>query len=88
MHHATIGIQILTRENEDNFSDMEYHVIKNRNGERGSHNIKKHYQTATLVDFIDEDGNGYIPKETDGIGGFANANVMEDISDELDKLGW
>ena len=87
MHHATIGIQILTRENEDNYADLEYHVIKNRNGERGSHNIKKKFSTARLIDFDDENGK-YIPKESGAIGGFFTGNSIEDISDRLDKLGW
>jgi len=87
MHHATIGIQILTRENEDACADLEYHVIKNRNGERGSHNIKKRFQTATLVDFVDEDGNRYVPKNDDS-SIFTQVSAIEDISDRLEKLGW
>lgn len=87
MHHATLGIQILTRKNEDSYPDLEYHIIKNRNGERGSDIIKKHFQTATLIDFNENDDN-YVPRDSDKIGGFVNANVMEDISDRLAKLGW
>ncbi len=87
MHHATVGIQILTRKNEDTCADLEYHVIKNRNGERGSHNIKKQFQTATLVDYVDEDGNRYVPKNDDS-SLFTQVTTVEDISDRLEKLGW
>ena len=73
MHHATLGIQIHTRKDENSFSDLEYYVIKNRNGEEGSHLIKKHFQTATLVDLPD---NIYAPPQDDSIGGFTNANFM------------
>ncbi|MDP2685256.1 MAG: DnaB-like helicase C-terminal domain-containing protein [bacterium] len=86
MHHATIGVQILTRENEDSYADLEYHVIKNRDGEMGSHNIKKKFKTATLVDYKDDDGKGYIPNSNTGF--IPNVNVMEDISDKLSELGW
>ena len=81
MHHATIGIQILTRKNEDTFSDLEYYIIKNRNGECGKHNLKKKFQTATLVDI-----DSYIPINDFGI---VNVNInADDISDKLEKLGW
>ncbi|KKN70814.1 hypothetical protein LCGC14_0427060 [marine sediment metagenome] len=88
MHHATLGIQILTRKNEDNFGDLEYHIIKNRNGERGKHNLHKSFKTGSLIDIVDEDGNSYVPQTSDEIGGFSNANVMEDISGKLAELGW
>jgi replicative DNA helicase len=81
MHHATIGLQILTRKNEDTFSDLEYYIIKNRNGERGKHNLKKKFQTATLVDI-----DSYIPINDFGV---VNVNInADDISDKLAKLGW
>lgn len=82
MHHATVGVQILTRENEEILADLEYHVIKNRHGERGKHSINKNFQTATLVDNTDRP---YIPPNTDGS---TIPIVMEDISDKLADLGW
>jgi len=81
MFHATIGIQILTRKNEDSFSDLEYHIIKNRDGEKGKHNIKKKFKTSTLVDI-----ESYIPVNDYGV---VNININnEDISEKLAELGW
>ena len=79
MHHATLGLQIETRTDEDTYSDFIYHIIKNRNGERGSHTIKKNFQTATLIDL-----EPYVSQSSV----FPSANLMEDMSDKLDKLDW
>ena len=81
MHHATIGIQIETRTDELTYSDMPYHIIKNRNGEQGSHILTKRFKTGTLTD-----QDPY--KRTDDIGPFIPARIMEDLSEKLAKYGW
>lgn len=82
MHHATIGIQIETRKEEESMPDMRYHIIKNRNGERGAHNIKRDFRTATLIDFEE----GYTPKY-DSTFNVVNP-AMEDLSSVFDEFGW
>ncbi|MAE87674.1 MAG: hypothetical protein CMB80_33380 [Flammeovirgaceae bacterium] len=84
MHHATVGIQIETRVDEETFDDMPYHIIKNRNGERGNHLLKKNFRSATVID-----REPYVPIQDDGVGSFANVTLkMEDISAQLDDHGW
>jgi len=83
MHHASIGVQIETRKDEDAMKDLKYHVIKNRNGERGNHLLKKDFRTATVCD-LDE---GYKPKYEES--SFKSNNPgLEDISQVLDNFGW
>lgn len=84
MHHATVGLQIETRIDEDTFDDMPYHIIKNRNGEQGTHLLKKSFRNATVIDL-----KPYEPMHDDGIGDYSNATpAMEDISAHLDDYGW
>lgn len=84
MHHATVGLQIETRIDEDTYDDMPYHIIKNRNGERGDHLLKKNFRCATVVDM-----KPYVPLHDDGIGDYSNVNpAMEDISSHLEEYGW
>ncbi len=83
MHHATVGIQIETRQNEETFSDLVYHVIKNRNGERGQHTVVKKFAYATIKDI-----ESFVP-QVDDVGGYSSVNTFqEDISDKLERLGW
>lgn len=82
MHHASIGIQIETRPDEDTYADLPYHIIKNRNGERGHHILKKQFKYATLVD-----QDSYRPQH-DNIGSFTAVNQFDDLTDTLRDLGW
>lgn len=83
MHHASIGVQIETRKDEDAMKDLKYHVIKNRNGERGHHLLKKDFRTATVCDLAE----GYKPKYEES--SFKSNNPgLEDISQVLDNFGW
>lgn len=50
MHHANIGIQIETRQNEKQYPDMYYHLIKNRDGEQGRGKLIKNLSCGTLLD--------------------------------------
>lgn len=84
MHHATIGVQIETRVDEETFDDMPYHVIKNRNGERGKHFLKKNFRSATVIDL-----KSYVPVQNDGVVDYSNKiSAMEDISAHLNDYGW
>jgi len=83
MHHASIGIQIETRKDEDAMRDLKYHVIKNRNGERGHHLLKKDFRTATVCDLE----KGYKPKYEESTFK-ANNPALEDISSVLENFGW
>ena len=82
MHHATVGVQIETRIDEETYPDMVYHIIKNRNGERGSHILKKNFKSATVIDM-----KPYVPLTTDG-DAVVVVPAMEDISSYLDSFGW
>ncbi len=50
MHHANIGVQIETRQNEKQYPDMYYHLIKNRDGEQGKGKLIKNLSCGTLLD--------------------------------------
>lgn len=50
MHNANIALQIHTRPNEKNYSDMEIYFIKNREGELGKFNLIKDLSNCTLED--------------------------------------
>lgn len=56
MTHANIGIQIHTRPNEKANPDMEYFIIKNRDGEQNKGRLLKNLSCGTLTD-IKQDGN-------------------------------
>ena len=83
MHHATVGVQIETRQDEETYPDMTYHIIKNRNGERGNHLLRKDFRCATVVDM-----KPYVPMDDDGVGITSVTPPMEDISAYLDSMGW
>jgi replicative DNA helicase len=79
IHNASIGIQIESRDNESTYSDLLYHVIKNRNGELGKYHLnKKLYQSALLN----------IPYESDILGAEKINDPIGDISDIVEKIGW
>jgi len=84
MHHASIGIQIETRQDEDTYPDLIYHLIKCRDGERGQHLLKKDFRCASLTDLAP-----YVPQIDDAIGNFSSvAPAMDDISSHLEGFGW
>lgn len=82
LHHANIAIQLEKRKDEHTYSDLIYHIIKNRDGELGNHILYKKFSHATLRD-MDEP---YQPPTDDG---FAVVNnEVEDISKMLENIGW
>lgn len=82
MHHANIAIQIESRKDESTYSDLKYHVIKNRDGELGHHSLVKNFKHATLKDpdvpFSPPTEDFGLPLET----------MHEDISALLEKYRW
>ena len=50
MHNANIGIQIETRPNEKQYPDLNYHLIKNRDGELTSGKLNKDFVCGRLTD--------------------------------------
>jgi replicative DNA helicase len=82
MHHANIGIQIETRKNEYRYSDLTYHIIKNRDGELGRHVLKKNFKNASISEMEEP----YRPENFEN--GPAGDNGAIDISDYLKKIGW
>ncbi len=83
MTHANIGIQIETRKDENTYSDLIYHIIKNRDGELGKHILSKKFQNATIKDIAQ-----YIPPTSDDIIVSTGDNSIEDLSKFLDEIGW
>lgn len=79
MHNATVGIQIETRKDESLNFDFKYHIIKNRDGELGSHSLNKNFANANLTD-TEYIADGIIPSSSD--------NDVQDISDLLSKYQW
>lgn len=81
MHHANIGIQIETRKDEWLRDTFLYHIIKNRDGELGKHEISKRFANASIFDIP------FIPPERDEYGGYMSGfNDEDDISDQVKKL--
>lgn len=74
MHNANIGIQIEQRANEQSYPDMIYHIIKCRDGVKGSGVLIKDLPTGRLID-ADNDKD------------FENTTEYDyDISDQLKGL--
>jgi len=76
MTHANIGIQIHSRPNEKNYPDMEYFIIKNRDGEQNKGRLLKNLSCGTLVDVKQdsrEDGDAYEFTDFDDISYSADA---------------
>ncbi len=84
MHHANIGIQIESRKDEHTYSDMRYHIIKNRDGELGMHVLMKNFANASLKDMDPP----FSPKKDDLGALISGSNNAEDISDLLQKYNW
>lgn len=75
MQNANIAVQIETRQNEKQFPDMFYHLIKNRDGELGKGKLIKNLACGTLLDDeIKDEDVGY--EFTD----------VDDISDKIEFL--
>jgi len=77
--HATVVIQIETREDEDTHDDFIYHIIKNRDGEsRKKHVIWKNFSHSSITDkpFNTKDANEWSEQE----------DISADISDILGLL--
>jgi replicative DNA helicase len=65
MHHANMGIQIETRFNEDQYSDLRYHIIKNRRGPRKKGNMNKNLAMCLLTDKPYSGGQAAGPDSSD-----------------------
>ena len=50
LHHANLGLQLEKRPGEENYSDLKYHIIKNRKGPLLQGSFKKHYENGALYD--------------------------------------
>ena len=50
MHNANIAIQLNNRQNEKNYPDMEYYIIKSRDSELGKGRLLKNLACASLLD--------------------------------------
>jgi replicative DNA helicase len=49
--HATLCLQIETRPDEHQFSDMPVHIIKNRNGSLGHFSLRRDFSRSSLQDY-------------------------------------
>ena len=74
--HATLIIQIETRQDEETHDDFIYHIIKNRYGQAGkSHSIYKNLSKCSIIDK---------PYDADSITSWANnEDISADIADIL-----
>lgn len=70
MQNANIAIQIETRQNEKNYPDMIYHLIKNRDGALEKGNLIKNLACGTLLDNKpEEDPTTFEMRDPDDISG-------------------
>lgn len=70
MQNANIAIQIETRQNEKNYPDMIYHLIKNRDGALEKGNLIKNLACGTLLDNkSEEDPTTFEMRDPDDISG-------------------
>lgn len=83
MHHASVAIQIETRRDERTYSDLKYHVIKNRDGELGYDTIKKDWSRALLKDL-----KKYEPPASETVSDTNDSSTVEDLSAALKEIGW
>jgi replicative DNA helicase len=75
MQNANIAVQIETRSNEKDYPDMNYHLIKNRDGELGKGKLIKNLAAGTLIDEkTEEDKTDFTMRDPD------------DISEKLEAL--
>lgn len=83
LHHANVAIQIECRHLEQNYSDMKYHVIKNRDGELGSGTFIKNFANSSITDSPEP----YQP--TINIDGYEDVlQNKDDITELLKKYKW
>lgn len=81
MHHANIGVQIESRPEEWTRDTIRYHVIKNRDGELGCHEITKKFRHAAIFDIP------WVPPSTGEYGDFMfGFEDDEDISAQVAKI--
>lgn len=73
-HHSSIILQIAEREHEKSLPDLEYHVIKNRDGECGKALLRKNFANAFIGD---------IPYNPARFEGYDNDSIVDDISDDV-----
>jgi len=75
-HHATVIIQIETRQDEETHDDFIYHVIKNRHGQSNkSHSVWKNFNKCSIIDK---------PYDVDAQEAWTSSeDISEDISDLL-----
>jgi len=70
LQNANIAVQIETRQNEKQYPDMLYHLIKNRDGELGKGRIIKNLACGSLIDDkIEEDTTEFFMRDPDDISG-------------------
>jgi len=74
MHNANIALQINKRENENKYPDMEYFVIKCRDGELGKGHVIKDFKSGSLLDINNQDG-------------YSDPTSADDISAKIEILG-
>jgi replicative DNA helicase len=81
-HHATLIIQLETRPDEEIRQDLAMHIIKNRNGEKGSCLLQKNFAHGAIFD------TPYVPYGIDELGSLVtnSAGGEEDISEKLAKI--
>lgn len=81
MHHANVGLQIESRKDESARDTMVYHIIKNRDGELGKHEIRKKFANAAIFDMP------FVPPDRDEFGSFVSGfDDTDDISMQVKKI--
>lgn len=81
--HANVAIQIDTRTNEQNFADMQYHVIKNRKGPLLQHaSLKKNFENGMLIDIPYVVGDVVADNKPDISDKIINANIKNGEQNE------
>ena len=80
-HHANICVQIESRPDEYLRGDLIYHIIKNRDGERGAHTVLKKFAHCAIFD------TPYAPPDRDEFGALVSGfDDSLDISDQVAKI--
>lgn len=80
MHHANIGIQIESRENEHLRDTLVYHIIKNRDGEQGKAEICKKFKNGAIYDIP------FRPPSREDSSYVSGFDEDEDISDQVRSI--
>lgn len=75
MQNANIGIQIESRVSESNYPQLNYHLIKNRDGELGQGSLVKNFACGSLLD------DKYEPGDLDSF-----CENVNDISGKMNSL--